>query len=92
MSAPSSGSFPSGHASAAFACATVIYWASPRAGIPAFVLAALVAWSRVYVGVHWPSDVLGGYLLGALWLWLSITVYRWLEKTRGIGRERRRQS
>ena len=61
---PSSGSFPSGHASAAFACATVIAWASPKLAVPAFVLAALVAWSRVYVGVHWPLDVLGGAVLG----------------------------
>jgi len=63
---PNSGSFPSGHASAAFACATVIAWASRRLAIPAFLLAAAVAWSRVYVGVHWPLDVLGGALLGLL--------------------------
>jgi undecaprenyl-diphosphatase len=63
---PSSGSFPSGHASAAFACATVIASASPRAGVAAFVLAALVAWSRVYVGVHWPLDVIGGAVLGVV--------------------------
>ena len=61
---PHSGSFPSGHSATAFACATVIAWASPRLAVPAFVLAALVAWSRVYVGVHWPLDVLGGAILG----------------------------
>ena len=61
---PHSGSFQSGHSATAFACATVIAWASQRLAVPAFVLAALVAWSRVYVGVHWPLDVLGGAILG----------------------------
>jgi membrane-associated phospholipid phosphatase len=64
VSAPHTGSFPSGHASTAFACATVIAWASRRLAAPAFVLAAAIGWSRVYVGVHWPLDVLGGALLG----------------------------
>jgi undecaprenyl-diphosphatase len=63
---PHSGAFPSGHASTAFACATVLAWASPRLRIPAFLLAAAIAWSRVYVGVHWPLDVLGGAVLGVL--------------------------
>ena len=49
---PHTGSFPSGHSATTFACATVIAWASPRLAVPAFVLAALIAWSRVYVGVH----------------------------------------
>jgi undecaprenyl-diphosphatase len=66
VSVPHTGAFPSGHASTAFACATVIGWASRRLAVPAYVLAAAIAWSRVYVGVHWPLDVLGGALLGVL--------------------------
>ena len=66
VAVPHTGAFPSGHASSAFACATVLAWASPRLRIPVFVLAAAIAWSRVYVGVHWPLDVLGGALLGVL--------------------------
>ncbi len=63
---PHSGSFPSGHASVAFACATVLAWKVPRLAFPAFVLAGAIAWSRVYVGVHWPLDVFGGAALGIL--------------------------
>jgi undecaprenyl-diphosphatase len=63
---PHQPAFPSGHAATAFACATVTAWASPRLAVPAFVLAAAIAWSRVYVGVHWPLDVLGGAALGVL--------------------------
>jgi membrane-associated phospholipid phosphatase len=63
---PHSGSFPSGHATAAFACATVIAWRAPRLAFPSFVLAGAIAWSRIYVGVHWPVDVLGGAALGIL--------------------------
>jgi len=66
VAVPHSGAFPSGHSSTAFACATVLAWASPRLRVPAFVLAAAIAWSRVYVGVHWPLDVLGGAVLGVL--------------------------
>jgi undecaprenyl-diphosphatase len=66
VAVPQTGAFPSGHASTAFACATVIAWASPRIRVPAFALAAAIAWSRVYVGVHWPLDVLGGAVLGVL--------------------------
>jgi len=63
---PDSGSFPSGHAATSFAGATILSFAFPRFAPFLFVLAAAVAWSRVYVGVHYPLDILGGALLGVL--------------------------
>jgi undecaprenyl-diphosphatase len=61
---PHSGSFPSGHAATSFACAGVLAWLSPRLAVPALLLASAIAFSRVYVGVHYPLDVLGGAALG----------------------------
>jgi undecaprenyl-diphosphatase len=57
-------SFPSGHSATAFACATVLAYFRPRLAPLVFLLAAAIAWSRVYVGVHYPLDVLGGAALG----------------------------
>lgn len=64
LDAPSTHSFPSGHATVAFACATTLAWHVPRLRVAAFALAALIAWSRVWVGVHYPVDVVAGALLG----------------------------
>jgi undecaprenyl-diphosphatase len=61
---PASGSFPSGHAAMSFACATLLAWLTPLPKVPLFALAALIAFSRVYNGVHYPLDVLGGAALG----------------------------
>ena len=58
-------SFPSGHASTSFAGAVVLAYLVRRAVPALLVLAALVAFSRVYVGVHYPLDVVAGALLGA---------------------------
>lgn len=59
-------SFPSNHAANSFAAATVLAMACPAWRWPAFVIAALVAYSRVYVGVHYPLDVAAGSGLGLL--------------------------
>ena len=63
---PHDASFPSGHASTSFAAATMLSLSFPRFAPLLYVLAAAIAFSRVYVGVHYPFDVLGGALLGAL--------------------------
>jgi diacylglycerol kinase family enzyme/membrane-associated phospholipid phosphatase len=62
---PTSTSFPSGHAASAFAFATGVALEKPAVGIPLLGLAGTIAYSRVYVGVHYPSDVVGGALIGA---------------------------
>jgi undecaprenyl-diphosphatase len=61
---PATYSFPSGHATVSFACATVLALAVPRLSVPLYTLATLIAFSRIYVGVHYPSDVLAGAVLG----------------------------
>ena len=61
---PSSTSFPSGHSAAAFAFATGVGHVLPPAGIPLRGLAALVAYSRVHTGVHYPGDIIAGALIG----------------------------
>ena len=62
---PTDYSFPSGHTCASFACALVLYRILPKKyGVPAVILASLIAFSRLYVGVHYPTDVLGGMVVG----------------------------
>ena len=57
-------SFPSGHTRCSFECATAIFLGNKKAGFAAFVFAALIAFSRLYLYVHYPTDVLAGILLG----------------------------
>lgn len=80
-------SFPSGHVLffTAFLgfLAFLFYTLAPRSllrtlGIVILViLIVLVGISRIYLGQHWPSDVMGAYLLGSVWLALSVYLYRW---------------
>ena len=64
-------SFPSGHAASAVAGAITLSWIWPNGRLVLWLLAALVAVSRIYVGVHYPLDVLGGAALGAVCAWLG---------------------
>jgi undecaprenyl-diphosphatase len=63
---PHSHSFPSGHTAAAVAFASGVGRVMPLAALPLDLLAAVVGYSRVHTGVHYPSDVLAGALLGAV--------------------------
>jgi undecaprenyl-diphosphatase len=62
----SSFSFPSGHASNSFAVASIFGYFFRRASLPMFLIALFVGFSRIYVGVHYPSDVLAGAIWGGL--------------------------
>jgi undecaprenyl-diphosphatase len=57
-------SFPSGHTIASFEAATVLLIHSKKAGIPAMILACLIAFSRLYLYVHYPTDVITSIILG----------------------------
>lgn len=59
-------SFPSGHAAASFAATSALYFRRSKLWIPAFLLALLISFSRLYLYVHYPSDVLAGIALGIL--------------------------
>lgn len=60
-------SFPSGHSANSLACAWVLFrMCDKRIGVPALILALLIALSRLYVGVHYPTDVLAGVAIGML--------------------------
>ncbi len=69
---PSEFSFPSGHTSSSFAAASVFYRHLPKKlGVPAVVLAGLIGFSRLYVGVHYPTDVIAGVIMGILLSYLA---------------------
>ncbi len=79
---PSDFSFPSGHAGACFAVASAMFLCLPRkAGIPAVALAALISFSRLYVGVHYPTDVLGGMVIGCVTGWAAWMLVKRKQKT-----------
>ncbi len=66
--------FPSGHTQASFAAATVIFFMHKRYGIAALIFASLIAFSRLYLFVHYPTDVLAGICFGVLYAWIG----RWI--------------
>lgn len=69
VSPPGDASFPSGHAGASFATVSAIFFAGCRVWIPAGILAVLIAFSRLYLYIHYPTDVMAGILLGIICGW-----------------------
>ncbi|MDO4325270.1 MAG: phosphatase PAP2 family protein [bacterium] len=70
IAVPSDYSFPSGHTLAGVEASLSIFFFHKRWGIASFVLAALIAFSRMYLFVHFPTDILGGILLGMFNAWI----------------------
>jgi len=64
--ASSDPSFPSGHAAFYFAVSTIVYSYNKKAGYLFFVASFLISFSRVFCGIHWPSDIFGGAILGVI--------------------------
>lgn len=76
---PDPNSFPSGHTCAAFAAGMVWFKTLPWkwGRVLAVVLAVCMGLSRLYVGVHYPTDVIAGALVGAFCAWAARSVYQW---------------
>ena len=80
-------SFPSGHAASSFVAAVIMVKSLPKKyGIPALTLAFLISFSRLYVGVHYPSDVIAGALIstaiGLFVCWLEKIIERKITETK----------
>ena len=73
-------SFPSGHTFASFASSTALYLHHKKLGSAAFVLAAIIAFTRLYLYVHFPSDVLAGMILGIACGWIAYKVMDILQR------------
>ena len=75
-------SFPSGHTGAAFSFVSALFFSKNKWWIPAFVVAASIAFSRLYLYVHFPTDILGGILVGILGGYLGNLIVTKREKSK----------
>lgn len=80
IDAPIDYSFPSGHTMTSFAAATILYYMNEKLGVAAYALAVTIAFSRLYLYVHYPSDVLSGMVIGIILSYAAIKTYFCIEK------------
>ena len=75
---PSSYSFPSGHTASAFAAAFALLWHNRKLGIPTTIFAAIMGFSRIYVQVHYCTDVIAGVVAGAICALIAVLIVGFL--------------
>ena len=75
-----SASFPSGHASFFFGISVLLFFYNKKIGISFFIASLLISGARVYCGIHWPYDILGGLLVGTLAALIAIKIFKILRK------------
>lgn len=80
IAAPIDFSFPSGHTGASFAAVSALFFRKNRLWIPAVVFALLIGFSRLYLYVHYPTDVLAGVVIGILFGWLGSLLVQMIDR------------
>ncbi len=75
---PTSFSFPSGHTASAFAAAFALLWHDRKLGVPVTIFAALMGFSRIYVQVHYCSDVIGGVISGIICALIAVLIVKFV--------------
>lgn len=78
ISRPTSFSFPSGHTASAFAAAIALLWHNRKIGVPVTVFAALMGFSRIYVEVHYCTDVIAGVISGIICALVAVLIVKFL--------------
>ena len=76
VSRPTSYSFPSGHTASAFAAAIALLWHNKKLGIPTTIFAALMGFSRIYVEVHYCTDVIAGVVSGTICACIAVLIVK----------------
>lgn len=78
ISKPTSFSFPSGHTASAFAAAVALLWYNRKLGIPITIFSALMGFSRIYVEVHYCTDVIAGVVSGTICAFIAVIIVKYL--------------